>query len=529
MELMFTPENNTFMTLNFCLFKSRLHMTLHAYLKTGRLIPENWEMMTKKLFHTVLLMVLTTPLIAQNLPYELDAKLGLNIDSIASLCVEQANNSNQKDSINSYYFTAAKGMLFSGRLDSAEYFTQLMDTANSSYESKWKFSSLSAGLLFYMNREEESVEAWKRLLPLALAAGDQVGQSKCLGNISASYLQNGSVDSALKYLPLAIEVDEKLGDASANAYDYNLLGVAYYQSGLYSESIEALEKGVAKSGYDLNLGDLHLNLSNAHGKLDQMSEAEFHAQESLKIFSEFNNDRGKGKILKQLALIEETKNNIRQAIAFEQESLELSKKTGNVIGVVGSQGNVANRYMLLGLYDKALVEIDSAQAIASTLNKPEVDKSLAMTKIMCLSAKGEMDQAQNALGEFEQGLNNLYNDEYREELSSMEAKLNKAEDARTIAENQLEIESLNNRKIISTAIIVVLLITGFLMVLWLRSKQKSAIQQVKIEEREASIANEISAAEQERATISRELHDGIGQQLSAIKMQMDAVTNNKDL
>ncbi|MCB0761995.1 MAG: sensor histidine kinase [Flavobacteriales bacterium] len=119
------------------------------------------------------------------------------------------------------------------------------------------------------------------------------------------------------------------------------------------------------------------------------------------------------------------------------------------------------------------------------------------------------------------------NDRNLEHVSRFQILYETAEKELALTEQQQELD-YRNRVIIYT-ILASFIVFLLLLVLLQRSRQKSIRKQneIQIQHKQEQIAAVITAQEEERSRIAKDLHDGIGQQLSSIKMAVrNLITND---
>jgi signal transduction histidine kinase len=111
-------------------------------------------------------------------------------------------------------------------------------------------------------------------------------------------------------------------------------------------------------------------------------------------------------------------------------------------------------------------------------------------------------------------------------MSEMRTKFDveKKEQENAFLKNENELKEKQKRNVLigSSIIIALLIIAGVMYYLAYRRKQESKLQREVIRERERGLAAVFEATEEERKRIAKDLHDGIGQQLSGLRMNWES-------
>lgn len=117
-------------------------------------------------------------------------------------------------------------------------------------------------------------------------------------------------------------------------------------------------------------------------------------------------------------------------------------------------------------------------------------------------------------------------------IADLETKYQTVKKEQKIALQKLDIaakeSSIKSQKLQISILIgslIILSLFGFMYYNHYRNKQKQKLQQALLEEKSKGFEAVISATEEERSRISKDLHDGIGQQLSALNMALNNVSS----
>jgi len=111
------------------------------------------------------------------------------------------------------------------------------------------------------------------------------------------------------------------------------------------------------------------------------------------------------------------------------------------------------------------------------------------------------------------------------EIGEMQVKYKTAEKESQIKLQTSEIEKQKTRTIFLSSLILLIIISGGLLFNRFRLKSKQAAQEEKIKQERLRNQSIIRSQEDERKRVSRELHDGLGQMLSAARLNLGSLEN----
>lgn len=216
-------------------------------------------------------------------------------------------------------------------------------------------------------------------------------------------------------------------------------------------------------------------------------------------------------------------NKIDSAIIFYQQAKLLAEKDDDKKTIAMSWANLAEAFEAKKQTDSAIEYYGNAIAIARANTLKEI-LSFSYDQLATIyKNKGDYNKA---LGftELKQAVkDSILNATVTKQLAEMQTKYETEKKERTIVEKEFEI---TKRNYWITGILITGLLTTLLLYAFNRRQQskKEAAMQAALRAREAQAAKAvIEAEENERRRIATDLHDGVGQTMSAAKMNLSAI------
>lgn len=376
-----------------------------------------------------------------------------------------------------------------------------------------------------------------------------IENSKLIGdkNIEAyAYLTLGNVEYDLsnyaQALPnyqnskrIYLEANNYAGASSALIWmgivNQNAMGNFPRAIEIYKEAAEFAEKGKST----LNKSYIFNNLGNIYYQLNEYDSAIHYTKVSNDIKRKFSDKRGLSNGLELLANCYVDQGQYETSLQFYEESLSLRKDLGDSIGLSGSYINMGRVYGLSGNLSKALEYISEGRNLAMRIGHEEVLPESYEYESDLLERSNRYKEALMSHKSFKAIDDSLFNRGSQKVLEELQIKY----DTET-KENQIEVQnariSQQNERLTRNGILITsLIIISALLVLvvfLVRNKQAKKQALIKRESelklREAEINAVINSQEKERNRFARDLHDGFGQLISVLKLnlsQLNEVTN----
>lgn len=340
-----------------------------------------------------------------------------------------------------------------------------------------------------------------KALPLAQRAGDSTRVALNYHNIGLVLLNMGEYDRSLQYFPRAIAIMEAGNTVYADLADaYVLSARANILSDRPQQALPFLKKAkkILEPNPDSYYWPLYYSVEGAYYR---NTNAYSLAHQSL--------ERG-------LTLAEQM-NDIfeKRSLLYEQFSVYKAEKNYTA----------AKASLLQGL------EMEASFPLSK--NKKQLLFDLAETE----KQSGNTEAAYHWLTEYSRLSDSVYNKQTRTEIAAMEARFRTAEKEKQILnlerEKKISAREKKFQLLLLMAVIAILCLVAVLAIMQLQHRKKTAarreaehkaeLERIEKEKQLSNYTALMEGQEQERRRLARDLHDGLGCHLSALKLNLTRV------
>ncbi len=393
---------------------------------------------------------------------------------------------------------------------------------------KPKIYNLFAIIYNYSNHYDSAFIYYNEALKWALQLNDEVYINKIYSNLADLFSLEGEYEKALEYNLKVLKYNESKKDSIEIARTCYNRGKIYY---LFSKRVLARDYFKKSMNILKNRNDevqLAINY-NSLGIIEQdaknYDKAIEYYKKSLDIKHKFNDKIGAINTLSNIAAVETERKNYQKAINVSNEALDIAQSIDNINETMLILENLGTDYLKIQQYKKALDYHFRAYQMAQKLNDAETTRNALEGIYKCYESLGNYPEAYNYLSKYVSVKDSTMNlkvqskieeAEVRYQTEKKEKDLLKEQHKNTIF--QLAISSRNKWIFALSSGILALLFLGISIYEGLKRKHQKDRDKLVLEERDRGLKAIIDAQEEERTKIAKELHDGVGNQLLALKM-----------
>ncbi|MCW3124221.1 MAG: degS 1 [Flavipsychrobacter sp.] len=360
-----------------------------------------------------------------------------------------------------------------------------------------------------------------------------IGESALLLGVN-NYL-NANYDDALRWYFESEKIYSGIKDTTGLADLYSEMVIIYLKLKKFSKAHEVSAKAISCATVVRDTGKM-ANAFNNNGLIFLDEEKPDSAIASFRygyaFYKTSDSKIGMSYSLDYLAAALVDNGKIDEALPYMNESKDLRMGMGDKTGAAIAISGIGQIYMRKKMPAEAIPYMKEAIELAHGINYLELEVYCRHKLAECYGMQGNYKEGYAALHNYVDMNDSLVEQQHIKETEELEAKYetNKKE-ARNILlteQNKTQEARLNRNKIAIYALIMIsLLIAGVFYLLYNRYKlgQQAKLKEVVMEEQRLRARDVLVAEENERKRIAGDLHDGVGQMMSAAKMNLSAIQN----
>lgn len=333
--------------------------------------------------------------------------------------------------------------------------------------------------------------------------------------------------NALDLFYLALQKSEQANDDITKLKAYVNIGWAMMELNQFENAIAKFQSAIKlineKRGPERYLVTIYNNLGSCYGSLNKTDSAYQYAQMGIAAAKKFGNITGEANGLFILGTAQRNKGAYNDALETFLKAQPLRKQVNDPFYTVSDLAEMSSLYAKLGRTKEGIATGEEALKIAEKENisakLPMIYGSLAEN----YDANNEFEKSAALYRKLNELKDSMYADANPKALAEMQTKYETEKSDRLIEQQRNKIV-LQNYLFIGIAGLV--LLAGLLLFsVYKRNKlrQETLMKTELMKQQEAAVKAVMEAEENERQRIAKDLHDGLGQMMSATKMNLSAL------
>lgn len=394
---------------------------------------------------------------------------------------------------------------------------------------------VTGSAFFTLNHEELTFDYYELSIDLYDDLGEHHHAARIAKQLAIIYrntlrLENAS-ETGQRSLDFYYATDNKVEIINV----LNILATINLARGNIEEAVNQSHSSIGISreiGSKMTEAEAQLNLTQAFIDIGSFDSAQIAASEAIEIFENEKINHGQINAYRLMGEALLGLGEFDQALSFVDRSIEMSTKAGSMKPTV--RGGTIKARILLSQKEisMAILELKTSleKAIAFNFTEQVLECHHLLFKVY--ESIGNNDQAFGHLRAYNFIRDSTYNLELAKEIERQNAKFSLTNKQREVAffRQQSELKDLRLKQARNRNITIAVSLTLILFISFLVYQRRMLHQKLKFSEEKATLQQEnlsavITGELQERERISKDLHDGLGQLLSTVRLSL---TSNED-
>ncbi len=364
-------------------------------------------------------------------------------------------------------------------------------------------------------------------------------KAECYSISGVVYKNRGEFEKAIQMHLTALKIKETNLDTMGVAICYNDIGVLYKVMKNYSKALEYYRHS-NKLCLQINLGkgiaQTYNNIGTIFSEQGNPDSSIVYYQLALSIAEKINNNAAISTACNNIGEYYGNKNNNQMALVYFKKCLEIDRAEENVYGIIMSYINIGGVLTQQKKYSEALENFVLAEKLCIENEERPMLKNLYWSMSQCYAFNDNKAVAYDYLLKYKSLNDSLQTDEINRNILDMETKYQTEKKDLELSKNKTELQlkeeesKQKNTLIFSIILLSILLgISGFLFYRKKQIQQKAELDAEIALQKDIRAKSIIEAEEKERIRIATDLHDGVGQLLSAAKLNLSSLESKLHL
>lgn len=391
------------------------------------------------------------------------------------------------------------------------------------------------GILFIDKGDyNKALDYFGNSLEIRLVLQDSTGIGSLYNKIGIVYQKKGQLKESLDNAIKALEIYEKLNQELWVGYCLNNIAIINYNLGNLKTSLDYHERALElrkKQNDKYGEAGSYSNIANVYLEIGDTVQAISNYEKALKISRELELQEPVSVMLTNLGSVYLYKAEYEKAKLLLEESLKIREQLGDKKAISSSVIKLGQVYCYQGNYNRAKEFLYRGLQISQDIGTIEEERQACLELSRLYKKTDRPDSAFKYLELYSALSDSVYN--YRLEQQIIEAQTKYDSDKKDQelellhSENELNEFRLRQRRteILLLIFIIISLVGAGIFVIYRRKQQQQhALDLAEIEHNKQQIDAVLAGQEEERRKIARELHDGVGQSLSGVKLKWESVS-----
>lgn len=378
----------------------------------------------------------------------------------------------------------------------------------------------------------ETIRLSEEGLKIAEQLKDSVAIAGFNRNIGiASYFKGDYETAATRYY-FALGVFERFNKQQETANTLNDIAKLYRKSrdlkraaATYEQALQLFRTLKDSSGVQMILNESGV----VYEYEGDYEEALRRYRASLSIADKLNDVAGKSWCYNFIAGVYLLQNKYEEAEDYNLRALAIRQQLKDSFAITLSYSDLGNLYSSWGKYDRAEYYFNQSNLLGDKMGYKELVSNNYQSMSQLASTMGKYKEAFDYFKWHTQLKDSIFNAQKTRQIEEISTIYETTKKEKQIQEQQNTLRKRNQLLYGAIALLLLSIIIGTLLYNRYKWKQQAKMQTEILNQQELAAKAILNAEEKERSRIAKDLHDGVGQMMSAARMNLSSFYNNVQL
>lgn len=376
-------------------------------------------------------------------------------------------------------------------------------------------------------RYEEALDNYNRALDIRRELQDSIRLGALHSKIGVIHQKQGAYNKAIEHQLAALRLFQALSIDNYTAICQNNVAILHLNMGDLERSLEMHEQALAtrkRIGDEHGEASSYSNIGNVYLALGDTTRAAANYASATEIFEGLQDPEGLSTNLHNWATCFQ-RTDPEMALALLSRALEIRERMGDEKMLASTHASIGATLLSMERFSAALPHLRQALTFARHADVLVEQLSVYENLATLYRELGNADSTYKYFALYQSVKDSAFSDDLRKDFAELQMHYETEQKESDIALLR-EQNKVKDLQVQQSRTQIGLLGIGFVAFVFIavmfyfryRERQQARLSAGIMREREAGLKAVIAATEAERERIARNLHDGVGQQLSGLKM-----------
>lgn len=387
-----------------------------------------------------------------------------------------------------------------------------------------------------VNQFDKALEYHLKSFVLRDKLGLKAKAAGSVSNIAVIYKQQGRYKEAVEYMARALKIYEEFNDEPKQALVLGNIGNVYMDYKKFEEAKEHFERAIMfakKHKVSTTLANSYAGMMQYYFQVKNYNMSLKYARLSESMFAANTNKTDIAVIYNSLGQIYYELGNYETAMGHFNHSLEIRKLMNDKMGIGSCYKNMGMCYGKMKEYRKAEDYLRKAISLFTAINAKDYLRESYVRLAEVQESENDLASSLESYKKSTALRDSIYNRKTTDRINELQIAYQSERKAKQIIllnqDNKIQkllLEKARTTTGIIAGTLILAIVFGLIFYNRYKLRQENKLQNEVIKQQDLATRAVLVAEENERRRISGELHDGLGQMFSAVKLNLSGIAEN---